>query len=140
MNRFAEVVGREVSIFAGDLQPDEPFVHQFRGSEHPAKIIVQAIRIHLNSEWQELREALPKALQTLAMGSRLLVAIFKRAEANIVVDFCMQYEDPDPHAAAKLNARRLRELYPLAGIDCNCSVKRVCKPITPTFHEITSNR
>ena len=99
MSRFAELVGRELMVGT------EQFEHTATGRAHPARLTLQAIRLFLNCEIEQLREGLHSAFQVLAMGGRCVVTTFKRKEAAVVTEFLAEMEDPDPKKAPKRGAQ-----------------------------------
>lgn len=134
MARFAELIGR--SLVVGD----QKFKHTKIGREHPARLTLQAFRIFLNSEVEQLREGLPKAFDLLAVGGRCVVTTFKRGEANVVKHFLAQMEDPDPETVARIRTkRRLVELYPLAGTDLDYAVRLLAIPMKAALGEVQQN-
>jgi len=58
-----------------------------RGKIHPATKVFQALRIAVNSELDNLKEALPQALKLLKKGGRLVVISFHEGEDRIVKKF-----------------------------------------------------
>ena len=58
-----------------------------KGSLHPATLPFLALRIAVNSELENLKEALPKAFGLLKRGGRLLVITFHSEEDKIVKSF-----------------------------------------------------
>lgn len=122
MARLAEVAGRE------GIEPGQEFQHTQRGVDHPARLAIQAIRLWLNSELEELERGMEAAFKILAPGGRCIVNTFKRKEAAIVKSFIERNEDPDAATVKRLRTKkRLVELYPLAGTDLDYSVRYLGK-------------
>jgi len=97
------------AIVAGAVPVREP-------GKHPATRTFQAIRIHINAEFEQIKSALSQALDMLAPGGRLCVISFHSLEDRIVKEFIQRNSQEDPvyaglpevpaHARPKL--RKLR--------------------------------
>lgn len=82
---------------------------------HPATKVFMALRIAVNSELDNLKEALPQAVELLKTGGKLLVISFHSGEDRIVKDF--------------LNEARTRGILKVL----------TKKPVVPTVSEIEAN-
>jgi 16S rRNA (cytosine1402-N4)-methyltransferase len=104
------------AIVAGAVPVREP-------GKHPATRTFQAIRIHVNREFEEIEAALAATLDVLAPGGRLCAISFHSLEDGIVKRFMQKHSQEDPvyaglpdipaHARPKL--RRIgRAIHPSA--------------------------
>ncbi len=62
--------------------------------KHPATRTFQAIRMHINSELDDLRIGLEGAFESLKVGGRLVVLSFHSLEDRIVKQFMQRYSKP----------------------------------------------
>jgi len=86
-----------------------------RGRLHFATRTFQALRIAVNRELENLREALPQALKVIEKGGRLVVISFHSLEDRIVKNF---FRDSDKKGLLKILTK---------------------KPITPSLQELREN-
>lgn len=98
--------------------------------KHPATQVFQALRIEVNDELNQIKEALSDAIEFLAPGGRIAVLAYHSLEDGIV-----------------------KHLFKKASLDCICNPKLpICtcehkqtlkiltkKPLTPTSTEISEN-
>ena len=96
---------------------------------HPAKKSFQAIRIEVNSELQELQDALQQALDLLDIKGRLCVISFHSLEDRIVKDAFNQAGKPP-----KVNKR-----LPVLEQEQLCFKLVTRKPITAGEEELNEN-
>jgi 16S rRNA (cytosine1402-N4)-methyltransferase len=67
-----------------------------RPGRHPATLVFQALRIHINRELEQLREALEQARDALRAGGRLCVISFHSLEDRIVKRFLRDHARVSP--------------------------------------------
>jgi 16S rRNA (cytosine1402-N4)-methyltransferase len=96
----------------------------------PATRTFQAIRIHLNSELDELEHGLVAAEQSLRPGGRLAVVTFHSLEDRIVKRFLRERSGGTP-AGSRHRPERVDTQEP--------TFKRVAKPVSPTERELAAN-
>jgi 16S rRNA (cytosine1402-N4)-methyltransferase len=96
----------------------------------PATRTFQAIRIHLNSELDELEQGLAAAERSLRPGGRLAVVTFHSLEDRIVKRFFRQRSGGTP-AGSRHRPEQSDPREP--------TFERVAKPVSPTERELTAN-
>src|SRR5260221_4083169 len=68
-------------------------VYKTREKIHPATKVFQALRIAVNDELGSIRDALPKALELLGPGGRLVTITFHSLEDRIVKETFREFEN-----------------------------------------------
>ena len=96
----------------------------------PATRTFQAIRIHLNSELDELEEGLAAAERSLRPGGRLAVVTFHSLEDRIVKRFFRERSGGTP-AGSRHRPALVDPKVP--------TFERVAKPVSPTERELAAN-
>ena len=99
--------------------------------KHPATRCFQAIRIHINSELDELSQALQQAVSILSPGGRLVVISFHSLEDRIVKRFMRAEARGEADIPRNLP---IRDLPP-----SSARLRIVSKAITPSESEIHRN-
>jgi 16S rRNA (cytosine1402-N4)-methyltransferase len=96
----------------------------------PATRTFQAIRIHLNSELEELEDGLVAAERSLRPGGRLAVVTFHSLEDRIVKRFFRERSGSTP-AGSRHRPERVDPNEP--------TFERVAKPVSPSERELAGN-
>ncbi|GIW23275.1 MAG: ribosomal RNA small subunit methyltransferase H [Candidatus Sericytochromatia bacterium] len=65
---------------------------KYIGNIHPATRVFQALRIEVNNEFENIKKALPKAINLLKKGGRLCVITFHSSEDRIVKEIFKHQE------------------------------------------------
>eukprot|EP00747_Dinoflagellata_sp_TGD_P123603 gnl/TRDRNA2_/TRDRNA2_173841_c1_seq1.p1 gnl/TRDRNA2_/TRDRNA2_173841_c1~~gnl/TRDRNA2_/TRDRNA2_173841_c1_seq1.p1 ORF type:complete len:379 (+),score=79.63 gnl/TRDRNA2_/TRDRNA2_173841_c1_seq1:77-1213(+) len=109
--------------------------------QQPARLTFQALRTHLNCEFQQLESLLASAAARLTVSGRIAVLCFKRAEVAVVRRFLRQHEEPLPDVVADWPCEKLPKLYPLLSREPapQYCVAEVCKPLVPSPEELRAN-
>lgn len=99
--------------------------------KHPATRSFQAIRIYINSELEQVNQALHAAMQVLKPGGRLVVISFHSLEDRLVKQFMRRYSKGEPvPRGIPLTAAQMNQRTPL---------QLVGKAIMPSEQELTAN-
>lgn len=98
--------------------------------KHPATRAFQGIRIYINRELDDLKEALQAAITCLKPGGRLVVISFHSLEDRIVKRFMRDLSRGDTHLPAGI---------PLTQDQLQCDLKLLSKAIRPSTQEVTAN-
>ena len=96
----------------------------------PATRTFQAIRIHLNSELDELEQGLAAAERSLRPGGRLVVVTFHSLEDRIVKRFFRERSGSTPAGSRH---------RPLVAVTDEPTFERVAKPVSPSERELAAN-
>jgi 16S rRNA (cytosine1402-N4)-methyltransferase len=97
--------------------------------KHPATRTFQAIRMFLNQELEQLREALPQAVEILTAGGRLVVVSFHSLEDRIVKRFLRQESKGDPYPPD----------FPIPDSRLTPRLRLIGRPIRPGQDEVSRN-
>ena len=98
----AIVIARDTGTLPTRTQPFAALVAAAKGKEyqamHPAKLTFQALRVHLNREFDELTKGMRAAFTLLQDGGRIGVLTWKHSECNLVIDVYRALEAARPAA------------------------------------------
>jgi 16S rRNA (cytosine1402-N4)-methyltransferase len=97
--------------------------------KHPATRTFQAIRIHVNREFEEIEAALAATLDVLAPGGRLCAISFHSLEDGIVKRFMQKHSQEDPVYAG----------LPDVPAHARPKLRRVGRAIHPSAEEVGRN-
>eukprot|EP00930_Biecheleria_cincta_P043738 TRINITY_DN30017_c0_g1_i1.p1 TRINITY_DN30017_c0_g1~~TRINITY_DN30017_c0_g1_i1.p1 ORF type:complete len:715 (-),score=102.39 TRINITY_DN30017_c0_g1_i1:180-2324(-) len=110
--------------------------------EQPARLTFQAIRSHLNQEFQQIHQLLSVMFPRLAFGGRAVIICFKRAEVALVRNWLRQHDEYNPSTVQEWTQERLSEAYPLSRKTLQeqhwCAAE-TRPPIVPSSAELRSN-
>jgi 16S rRNA (cytosine1402-N4)-methyltransferase len=121
--RAITTTGQLAKVVASAIPKVEP-------GQNPATRTFQALRIFVNSELEELSLILPKCLELLGFGGRLVVISFHSLEDRIVKRFIGSEENRDDFPAN----------FPIKAIDLpQPRLKMVGKAIKPSASEVKLN-
>jgi len=99
--------------------------------KHPATRSFQAIRIYINSELEQIEQALHAALEVLAEGGRLVVISFHSLEDRLVKQFMRK------HSQGKSFPRGMPITEQAA--QQGKKIKLIGRRLKPSEHEVTDN-
>lgn len=97
--------------------------------KHPATRTFQAIRIHVNREFEEIEAALAATLDVLAPGGRLCAISFHSLEDGIVKRFMQKHSQEDPVYAG----------LPDIPAHARPKLRRIGRAIHPSAEEVARN-
>jgi 16S rRNA (cytosine1402-N4)-methyltransferase len=97
--------------------------------KHPATRAFQAIRIFINSEFDEIQQGLDQALSILKVGGRLVVISFHSLEDRIIKKFI----------AMQIKGDNFPRDLPVPAAMLNPRLKKVGKAVKPTAEEVEQN-
>jgi len=109
--------------------------------EQPARLTFQAIRTHLNNEFQQLERLVGAALERLAVGGRLAIICFKRPEVATARRVLRRNEECHPSAVEGWPRSCLARLYPLLARSPapDWCAAEACAPLLPSAMEVRAN-
>ncbi|MDO5652762.1 MAG: 16S rRNA (cytosine(1402)-N(4))-methyltransferase RsmH [Brachymonas sp.] len=112
-------------LVAGAVKTREP-------GQDPATRTFQALRIFINAELEELRQALDTSLRILRPAGTLVIISFHSLEDRIVKQFMVQ------HSKTVFDRRQPALPQHLLGNDAVCKLRQV-RRMRPSAHEVAAN-
>jgi 16S rRNA (cytosine1402-N4)-methyltransferase len=104
---------------------------RFRKKINPATKTFQALRIHINNEFEEINKGLLNSIGILKEGGRLAVLTYHSLEDRIVKDFMLKYSGkcscPPGLPVCRCGAADIRPMV------------KIIRPLRPTEEEIRKN-